>query len=38
MPLGLEQLLRGFPARSRKGLWGGKQVLIGNKVSDFGNK
>jgi hypothetical protein len=38
MPLGISQLLRAYPIRSRRGLWGGKQVLNGHKISEFGNK
>ena len=39
MPLGVEQLARAVLGRSRKGLYGGKRILSGNKVSeDGGNK
>lgn len=39
MPLGVGQLARAVMGRSRQGLYGGKRILSGNKVSeDGGNK
>lgn len=45
MPLGVAQWLRGgasgglFPPRMRKGLWAGRRVGVGNRVSnDYGKK
>lgn len=39
MPLGIEQFGRAFAHRARRGLYGGRQVLFGNKISeDGGNK
>ena len=36
MPLGIEAVARAFAKRSRRGLFAGKQVLFGNKVSEDG--
>ncbi|DBA91472.1 hypothetical protein WJX77_007809 [Trebouxia sp. C0004] len=39
MPLGVSQVARAVMGRSRRGLFGGKRILSGNKVSeDGGNK
>ncbi|DBB12398.1 TPA: hypothetical protein ACH3X3_005209 [Trebouxia sp. C0006] len=39
MPLGVGQVARAVMGRSRRGLFGGKRILSGNKVSeDGGNK
>lgn len=36
MPLGIEQIARAVARRSRRGLYAGRQVLSGNKVSEDG--
>ena len=36
MPLGVEQLVRGVVSRARRGLYGGRTILSGNKVSEDG--
>lgn len=36
MPLGIEQVTRAVARRSRRGLYAGRQVLSGNKVSEDG--
>ena len=36
MPLGVEQVTRGWLSRARRGLFAGKKVLSGNRVSEDG--
>ncbi len=36
MPLGVEQVVRGVVSRARRGLYGGRTILSGNKVSEDG--
>jgi len=36
MPLGVEQVVRGLVSRARRGLYGGRTILSGNKVSEDG--
>lgn len=36
MPLGVEHAVRGIAKRARRGLFAGKQVRFGNKISEDG--